>query len=56
VAEAEYWLRGPIDGVAPLLQPVAHAVFQAREDVAAALSRLPLESLWIKPHGAAVSM
>src|SRR2546423_7454408 len=53
MAEPEYWLRGPIDGVAPLLQPVAHSLFQAREDVAAALSRVPVEHLWIAPHGAA---
>ena len=51
--EPEYWLRGPIDGIAPLLQPVAHSLFQAREDVAAALSRTPLEHLWTTPHGAA---
>jgi uncharacterized damage-inducible protein DinB len=51
--EPEYWLRGPIDGIAPLLQPVAHSLFQAREDVAAALSRTPLEHLWMTPHDAA---
>ena len=51
--EPEYWLRGPVDGIAPLLQPVAHSLFQAREDVAAALSRTPLEHLWMTPHGAA---
>src|SRR3954447_8828139 len=53
MAEPEYWLRGPIAGVAPLLQPVAHSLFQAREDVAAALSRLPLDHLWSTTHGAA---
>jgi len=51
--EPEYWLRGPIEGIAPLLQPVAHSVFQAREDVATALSRVPLAHLWVTPHGAA---
>lgn len=51
--EPEYWLRGPIDGIAPLLQPVAHSLFQAREDVAIALSRTPPEQLWTTPHGAA---
>lgn len=51
--EPEYWLRGAIDGVAPLLQPVAHSLFQVRADVAAALSRVPLERLWMTPHGAA---
>src|SRR3954451_14891159 len=53
MAEPEYWLRGPIAGVAPLLQPVAHSLFQAREDVAAAVSRVPLDHLWTTPHGAA---
>ena len=28
---APFWLRGPIDGVTPLLQPVAHALLQAGE-------------------------
>jgi uncharacterized damage-inducible protein DinB len=53
MAEAEYWLRGPIDRIEPLLQPVAHSLFQAREDVAAALSHMPPDQLWIRPHGAA---
>jgi len=51
--EPEYWLRGPIDGFAPLLQPVAHSLCQAREDVAAALSHTPAEHLWMTPQGAA---
>ena len=29
----EAWLRGPVPGVPPLLQPVAHALLQAREEV-----------------------
>jgi uncharacterized damage-inducible protein DinB len=53
MAEPEYWLRGAIAGVAPLLQPVAHALFQAREDVGATLSALTVEHLWSTPHGAA---
>ena len=53
MAEPEYWLRGRIDGIAPLLQPVAHSLLQAREDVAAALSRTPVEHVWVSPHGAA---
>ena len=31
----EAWLRGPVPGVAPVLQPAAHALIQANEDVAA---------------------
>ena len=53
MAEPEYWLRGPIAGVEPLLQPIAHSLFQAREDVAAALAGIPPDRLWTTPHGAA---
>ena len=53
MADPEFWLRGPIPGIVPLLQPVAHALFQAREDVAATLSHLPHEHLWCTPRGAA---
>jgi uncharacterized damage-inducible protein DinB len=53
VAEPEYWLRGPVAGVPRLLQPVAHSLLQAREDVEAAASALTLEQLWIRPGGAA---
>lgn len=30
---AEVWLRGPIKGIQPLLQPAAHALLQVGEDV-----------------------
>ena len=49
----EVWLRGPIDGVPALLQPVAHALLQAREDVAALAGELPAARLWDRPGGAA---
>ena len=29
----EYWLRGPLIGISPFLQPIAHALLQAREEV-----------------------
>ena len=29
----EVWLRGPVDAIPALLQPVAHALLQAREEV-----------------------
>jgi hypothetical protein len=47
------WLQGPIDGVPPLLQPVAHALLEARDDVAALMDRLTHEDLWSRPGGAA---
>jgi uncharacterized damage-inducible protein DinB len=49
----EVWLRGPIDGVPPLLQPVAHAVLQVCEEVEVLLRDFPAELLWTKPSGVA---
>ncbi len=49
----EVWLRGPVDGVPALLQPVAHALLQAREDAAALAADLPPGRLWDRPGGAA---
>lgn len=49
----EVWLRGPVDGVPALLQPVAHALLQADEEVCVICSDLPNEVLWIRPHGMA---
>jgi hypothetical protein len=46
-------LRGPIDGIAPQLQPVAHAVLQAREDVESHIPGLTSDHLWLRPGGAA---
>jgi uncharacterized damage-inducible protein DinB len=42
----EDWLRGPVPGVPPVLQPAAHALLQAREDVEAAAASLSVEELW----------
>jgi uncharacterized damage-inducible protein DinB len=42
----EPWLRGGIPGVPPLLQPVAHALVHAREDVAAAVEDLSPAQVW----------
>ena len=40
-APLEVWLRGPVPGVPSMLQPVAHALLQAREELAAALAAFP---------------
>jgi uncharacterized damage-inducible protein DinB len=53
MSEPEYWLRGPVDHVPPLLQPVAHALLQAREDVTDALTRLTVAEIWMTPGRAA---
>lgn len=52
-AEPEYWLRGPVEGVPPLLQPVAHALLQAREETRAVVAGFPESLLWTRPAGVA---
>ena len=52
-APPEVWLRGPVEGVDPLLMPAAHALLQAREDVERAALGLSLRELWSTPGGAA---
>ena len=49
----EVWLRGPIPGIPELVQPVAHALLQAREEVAAVMVDFPEEHLWARPGGVA---
>ena len=46
-------MRGPIDGIPALLQPVAHALLQAREEVSALMAGFPDKLLWEKPAGVA---
>ena len=53
MSSPEPWLRGPVSGVPPLLQPVAHALLQAVEDVRRVVSPLGDAALWAKPGGAA---
>ena len=49
----EAWLRGPIDGVPDPLQPVAHALIQAREEARDLLRDFPAALLWTRPAGLA---
>lgn len=49
----EVWLRGPIPEIPPLLQPVAHALLQAVEEVRRVVGPLSLDPLWARPGGAA---
>ena len=48
----EPWLRGPVSGVPALLQPAAHMLVQAREEVAALAPALPAAVLWAHRGGA----
>jgi len=52
-SQPEVWLRGPVPGVPPLLQPVAHALLQAREEVEALVEGFPDALLWTRPAGVA---
>ena len=49
----EVWLRGPVDNIPSLLQPAAHAVMQALEEVKELMQDFPENLLWIKPAGVA---
>lgn len=49
----EAWLRGSLPDIVPPLQPVAHALVQAGEDLARVVPTLATAELWAKPGGAA---
>ncbi|WP_295801598.1 DinB family protein [Mucilaginibacter sp.] len=49
----EVWLRGRLAGVPALLQPVAHALLQAREEINELMTGFPDSLLWEKLAGMA---
>ena len=49
----EVWQRGPIENIPSLLQPVAHALLQAREELHNMMSDFPEKLLWERPAGVA---
>ena len=49
----EVWLRGPLPGIAPILQPAAHAILQVGEDVLPLVADLTSDQLWARPGGVA---
>jgi uncharacterized damage-inducible protein DinB len=51
--QPEVWLRGSLPDIPGLLNPVAHALMQAREEVDAVMQNFPEERLWIRPGGVA---
>ena len=51
--QPEVWLRGPLAGIPQLLQPVAHAVKQAQEEIHELMAGFPSVLLWEKPAGLA---
>lgn len=49
----EWWQRGPIDGVPPMLQPVAHILLQVRESVDELVANLTEPEWNARPAGVA---
>jgi hypothetical protein len=49
----EVWLRGPVEGFAPVLMPAAHALLQVREDLERLAATVPEAQVWVRPGGAA---
>ena len=52
-SQPEAWQRGPVPGIPDQLQPVAHALIGAVEDVSTAVDGLTAAQLWCSPGGAA---
>jgi hypothetical protein len=53
MAETEWWQRGPIEGVAAALQPVAHILLQVRESVGELVDGLTEEQWNARPANVA---
>lgn len=53
MSQPEVWMRGPLPEVPALLQPVAHALLQAQEEIHAILNGFPDALLWEQPAGVA---
>lgn len=51
--QPEVWLRGPLTGIPALVQPVAHALLQAKEEIHEMMNDFPIELLWQRPAGVA---
>ncbi len=49
----EVWLRGALPDVPVLLQPIAHALLQAQEEVQVLMAGFPDNLLWQQPAGVA---
>jgi uncharacterized damage-inducible protein DinB len=49
----EVWMRGPVEGIAPLLQPVAHSFLQVIEDLEMLTEKIDGTAMWKRPGNAA---
>ncbi len=53
LTEPEFWLRGPIEGISPFLQPAAHALLQSNMELVHYTANFPNHLLWERPSGCA---
>jgi uncharacterized damage-inducible protein DinB len=53
LSQPEVWLRGAVPGISPFLQPVAHVLMQAREEINALMQNFPDNLLWERPASVA---
>ena len=51
--KTEYWLSGPVADVPDLLQPIAHALLQAKDEITDLMYNFPDNQLWQTPAGVA---
>jgi len=51
--QTEVWQRGPVPNITPLLQPVAHALLQAQEEIHGLLKNFNPLLFWQQPAGLA---
>ncbi|MEP6466698.1 MAG: DinB family protein [Parafilimonas sp.] len=49
----EVWLRGPLENIPGLLQPVAHALLQANEEIDELMQNFDASLLWKRPANVA---
>jgi hypothetical protein len=49
--DPELWPRTPLDGITPLLQPVAHVLSHAKRELPRVLADLSADELWSEPAG-----
>src|SRR5688572_10425142 len=49
----EVWLRGPVENIPALMQPIAHALLQSGEEIEKLMIGFPKDKLWLKPSGVA---
>jgi uncharacterized damage-inducible protein DinB len=51
--QPEVWLRGALPGIPALVQPIAHALLQAKDEIHNKMDNFPDDLLWERPAGVA---